>query len=77
MTDIKQLEQHARKILEQGQEGHRDKDRARLQAAIEKKRAKREADMIAAGSTPEEARAVTTAEAEKVCVCVFICIIFK
>jgi hypothetical protein len=51
---------------------HVYRDRSRLLAAIDKKRAKREADMIAAGSTPEEASTVTTAEAEKVYIHIYL-----
>jgi hypothetical protein len=66
LADIKKLEAHARKVLEHGLETHRLKDQERLRKAIEKKRASREAELIAKGSTPEEAKIISDAEVEKV-----------
>ena len=63
--DLKQLEKHARKTLEDGLQEHRQKEKKRLFDHIEKRRLEKEAELISSGTNVKKAKEITSAEAQK------------
>ena len=65
LNELKELERHARKTLEDGLLEHRLKEQKRLRALIEERRRKKELEFLSAGTSEKSSKNITTMEAEK------------
>ena len=65
LKDLKELEKHARKTLEDGLQEHKQKEKKRLLDQIEKRRLEKEAELISSGTNVKKAKELTTVEGQK------------